>query len=100
MENKEKFLKLVSDEKTDTLEKNEYRIKNREMLRYSQYIALKVLDKMGKENISKKKLARMLKIDDVEVSYILSGKENLTLKTILDIQNILNIPLLNKNDIL
>jgi hypothetical protein len=45
-------------------------------------------------------IKKLLKIDDVEVSYILSGKENLTLKTILDIQNILNIPLLNKNDIL
>jgi hypothetical protein len=43
MTNKEKFMKLVSDEKTDTIAKNRERIKNREKLRESQRIALKAL---------------------------------------------------------
>ena len=46
MKNKERFLSLVSKEKTNTLEKNRERIKNRAMLRESQQIAIKVLKKL------------------------------------------------------
>jgi len=46
MTNKERFLALVSKEKTDTVKKNKARIKNRTMLRESQHIAIKVLMKL------------------------------------------------------
>ena len=46
MKNKEKFMQLVSNEKTNTLVKNKERVLNRQMLRESQQIALKVLNKL------------------------------------------------------
>lgn len=94
MINRNKFLKLVSDEKTDTIQKNSYNIKNRDMLRISQDIALKILNKMDKENITKKELAEKLNISNAEVNIILRGKENLCLTTLINIQNKLDIHLL------
>ena len=46
MTNKEKFLALVSEKDSGTLERNRDRIRNRSMLRESQQIALKVLMKL------------------------------------------------------
>lgn len=43
MTNKEKFMKLVSDEKTDTLERNRYRIKNRAKIKEEQKKQIKAL---------------------------------------------------------
>ena len=45
-ENKKRFLSLVSDEKTDTLERNIYRIKNRQKIRESQQIAIEQFKKI------------------------------------------------------
>ena len=62
MKNKEKFLALVSKEKTNTLEINSERIKNRAMLRESQQIALKVLNKLSLLGWSQKDLAGKLDV--------------------------------------
>jgi hypothetical protein len=51
MTNKERFLALVADEKTNTLAKNEARIKNRAMLRASQNIAWAVLNKLDHNHL-------------------------------------------------
>lgn len=94
MTNKEKFLSLVSKEKTNTLEKNRERIKNRAMLRESQQIAIKVLKKLDELGWSKKDLADALEVAPQQVTKIVSGQENLTIETQIKLQNALDIPIL------
>ncbi len=94
MSNKEKFLQLVSDEDTNTLEEVKLRIKNRAMLRESQQIALKVLMKLDKLGWSQKDLAKAMGVSPQQITKIVSGKENLTIKTQIQLQTILNIPIL------
>ena len=94
MTNKEKFLALVSNEKTDTLERNRKRIKSRAMLRESQRIAIKVLMKLDELGWSQKDLAKEMEVSPQQITKIVSGKENLTIETQINLQNILNIPVL------
>jgi transcriptional regulator with XRE-family HTH domain len=94
MTNKEKFLELVSKEKTTTLREIKQRIKNRAILRESQQIAIKVLMKLDELGWSQKKLAEKMKVRPQQVSKIVRGKENLTLETQVRLQEILDIPVL------
>lgn len=94
MTNKERFLALVSKEKTNTLEINSERIKNRPMLRESRKIAIKVMKRLDELDWSQKDLAEALKVSPQQVSKIISGKENLTIETQIKLQDILNIPIL------
>ncbi len=94
MKNKEKFLALVSNEKTDTLERNTTRIKSRAMLRESQQIAIKVLMKLDELGLSQRDLAKAMEVSPQQITKIVSGKENLTIETQIKLQNILNIPIL------
>lgn len=94
MTNKEKFMKLVSDEKTDTIARNRERIKNRAMLRESQRIALKVLLKLDELGWTQKDLASKMSVSPQQVNKIVSGKENLTIGTQIQLQDILGIPIL------
>ena len=94
MTNKEKFLALVSNEKTDTLARNKERIKNRSMLRESQQISMKVLIKLDELGWTQKDLAKEMEVSPQQITKIVSGKENLTIDTQIKLQNILNIPVL------
>ena len=94
MSNIEKFKALVSSEKTNTIEKNRARIKNRTMLRESQNIAMKVLDKLDEIGWSQRKLAIEMGVSPQQITKIVKGQENLTLETQIKLQNILNIPIL------
>jgi transcriptional regulator with XRE-family HTH domain len=99
MNTNEKFQALVSNEKTDTLARNKERIKNRAMLRESQGIALKVLEKLDQLGWTQKKLAEKLEVSPQQVSKIVSGKENLTIETQVKLQDVLDniIEELNQN---
>lgn len=94
MTNKEKFLALVSKEDSKTIERNKERIRNREMLRESQQIALKVLSKLDDLGWTQKYLAEKMNVSPQQISKIVSGKENLTIETQIKLQNILDIPVL------
>lgn len=94
MTNKEKFLALVSEDDSKTLERNRERIRNRAMLRESQQIALKVLFRLDDLGWSQKDLAEKMKVSPQQISKIVSGKENLTIETQIKLQNILDIPVL------
>lgn len=94
MTNKEKFMKLVSDERTGTIERNRERIKDRAMLKESQRIALKVLLKLDELGWTQKDLAAKMGVTPQQISKIVSGKENLTIETQIQLQNILDIPVL------
>lgn len=94
MRNEEKFLKLVSEKDTETLKDVAYRVKNREMLRESQRIALKVLAKLDELGWTQKRLAEEMQVRPQQITKIVSGKENLTIETQVKLQRILNIPIL------
>jgi transcriptional regulator with XRE-family HTH domain len=94
MSNKEKFIALVSPETTNTVAKNRDRIKNRAMLRESQNIALKVLDKLEEIRWSQRKLAKEMGVTPQQITKIVKGQENLTLETQIKLQSILKIPIL------
>lgn len=91
---KDNFLDIVSNEVVDTLDKNSERIRNREMLRESQSIAIKVITKLDELRWSQKDLAKKMDVSPQQISKIVSGKENLTIETQIKLQNILNIPIL------
>lgn len=94
MTNKDKFLQLVSNADTKTLAEVKQRIKNRELLRESQQIAIKVLMKLDALGWTQKKLAMEMKVSPQQITKIVSGKENLTIETQIKLQNILDIPIL------
>ena len=103
MINNKKFTALISKEKTNTLEKNKERIKNRAMLRESQQIAIKVMVKLDELGWSQKYLAQALSVSPQQITKIISGKENLTIETQIKLQTLLDIPILasyyeNKNN--
>jgi|688.fasta_scaffold700466_2 transcriptional regulator with XRE-family HTH domain len=94
MTNKEKFLNLVSNEKSNTLQNLKERKKNRAVLRESQSIAFKVVQRLDTLKWTQKKLAENLDVSPQQVTKIISGKENLTLETLVKLQTVLEIPLL------
>ncbi|RYM33308.1 helix-turn-helix domain-containing protein [Brumimicrobium glaciale] len=94
MTNKENFLKLVSENDTQTMVEVKSRIKNRAMLRESQQISIKVLIKLDELGWTQKDLAREMKVTPQQITKLVSGKQNLTIETQIKLQNILNIPVL------
>lgn len=94
MNNRGKFLALVSNEKTSALDDIDYFLKNRKWLRESGRIAIKVLLALEKQNKTQKDLAKLLKVTPQQVNKLVKGNENLTLETIVKLQEALQIPLL------
>lgn len=94
MTNKDKFLKLVSGEDSQTIADIRKRIANKAMLRESQKIALKVLMKLDDLGWSQKKLAQEIGVLPQQITKIVSGKENLTIETQIKLQDALDIPIL------
>jgi transcriptional regulator with XRE-family HTH domain len=92
--NKEKFLDLVSKEKTDSSKKNKERIAKRAMLRESRNIAFKVLERLDELGWKQNKLAEVMEVSAPYVNKLVKGKENFTLETLLKLQKVLNIPIL------
>ena len=75
-------------------ENAEWRMKNRSWLRYSQRIAMMMLDKMGKMNMSQKHLSELMGCSQQYVSKLLKGQENLSLETMSKIEACLGIQIL------
>lgn len=98
MTNKEKFLALVSGSEPETMAEVKERNRNRAMLEESQDIALKVLMRLDELGWSQKDLAAKLEVSPQQVNKIVKGQENLTLATIVKLQDILNIGILSSYD--
>lgn len=74
-------------------EEAESRLENKSWLRYSQMIAMKMLDKMDIMGITQKMLAERMGCSQQYVSKILKGKENLSLETLSKIESALDLHL-------
>lgn len=72
----------------------EWRMKNKSWLRYSQRIAMMMLDKMEEMNMSQKQLSELMSCSQQYISKVLKGQENLTLETISKIEGCLGIRIL------
>ena len=94
MTNKEKFLALVSEDKSNTMEYVRERIEKRAQLRESARIAYKVLDRLDELGWTQKKLAKELDVSPQQVTKIVKGQENMTLATMVKLQEVLSIPIL------
>lgn len=76
-------------------ENAEWRLNNKTWLRYSQNIAMMMLDKMDKLKITQKRLSELMGCSQQYVSKVLKGQENLSLETISKIEQCLQINILN-----
>jgi transcriptional regulator with XRE-family HTH domain len=99
-QNFKNFKKLVSGEDTSWLNDLDDFNKNSNWLDISFEIALSVLSKLSENKINKegiynqKLLAQALGCSAQYVNKLLKGNENLTLDTICNLQNVLNIKLI------
>lgn len=76
-------------------ENAEWRLANKSWLRYSQQIAMMMLDKMDELNMTQKKLAELMGCSQQYVSKVLKGQENLSLEILSKIERCLNIQILS-----
>ena len=72
-------------------EKAEHRQRNKIWIRYSQKIAMKMLDKMEEMHLNQTQLAERMECSQQYVSKVLRGQENLSIETIVKIEQALNI---------
>ena len=86
-----------SSTKSEWHENAEWRMENKSWLRYSRHIAMMMLDKMEELNINKEQLSELLGCTQQYISKVLKGQENLSLKTMIEIEQCLKIQIFNIN---
>lgn len=79
-------------------ENAEQRLANKSWLRYSQHIAMMMLDKMEELGMTQKRLSELMGCSQQYVSKVLKGQENLSLETLAKIESCLQIQILYKNE--
>lgn len=77
-------------------EKAAWRQQNKSWLRYSQLVAIRMLEQMEAEGLTQSALAERLGCSQQYVSKILKGQENLSIETICKIEDALSLELLPK----
>ena len=80
-------------------ENAEWRIANKSWLRYSQQIAMMMLDRMEELHMSQKQLSELMGCSQQYVSKVLKGQENLSLETISKIERCLNLQIIAKSEL-
>lgn len=75
-------------------ERAEFRRINKEWLRYSQWIAMAMLDRMEELELTQKSVAERMGCSQQYVSRVLKGTENLSIETISKIEEALGIQIL------
>ena len=75
-------------------ENAEWRNANKAWLRYSQRIAMMMLDKMEELGLTQKSLAERMGCSQQYVSRVLKGTENLSIETISKIESALELEIL------
>ncbi|MDE5606598.1 MAG: helix-turn-helix transcriptional regulator [Bacteroidales bacterium] len=67
------------------------RRENKEWLRYSQHIAMMMLDRMEELRITQKAVAEKMGCSQQYISRVLKGTENLSIETIFKIESALDL---------
>ena len=98
MKTKEEIIKNLQQHQSTTpsqwRENAEWRVANKEWLRYSQHIAMMMLDKMEELGLTQKSVAERMGCSQQYISRVLKGTENLSIETISKIENALNLSIL------
>ena len=76
-------------------ENAEWRVANKSWLRYSQHIAMMMLDRMEELDITQKQLSELMGCSQQYISQVLKGQEKLSLETISKIETCLHIRILS-----
>ena len=92
----EKLRKHAPSTPSHWREKAEWRQQNKSWLRFSQLVAIRMLEQMDAEGLTQKALAERLGCSQQYVSKILKGQENLSIETISKIEDALSLELLPK----
>ena len=99
---KEKTLRFLeaheSHEASSFVDEAKWRQENNAWIRWSQSIALKIVDFMQENNLSRADIAERLGCTPQYVSKILSGKTNFSFKTIAEIERRLGISCMEKGE--
>lgn len=77
-------------------EKAEWRMANKPWIRYSQHIAMMMLDRMDELQMTQKRLSELMGCSQQYVSKVLKGQENLSLETLAKIEHCLQLPILSR----
>lgn len=93
---KQKLSKLAPDQPSNWKEKAKYRRENREWLKISATIAVRVLETLKAQNLSQKDLADRMQVSPQQISKIVKGQENLTLETISNLEKALGIRIIEE----
>lgn len=92
-----KIIKKLGEHRSSTpskwREETEFRKTNKSWLRYSQHIAMMMLDRMEELNLTQKSLAERMGCSQQYVSKILKGRENLSIETLCKIESALELSL-------
>lgn len=95
---KEKTLKFLernlSSKPSTFVEEAKWRQDNEVWLKWSQGIAMKIIDYMQEHNLSRADIASRLDCSPQYVSKILSGHTNFSFKSIAEIEKCLNIQIM------
>ena len=75
-------------------EKAEWRTANKEWLRYSQHIAMMMLERMEELCLTQKAVAEKMGCSQQYISRVLKGTENLSIETISKIEQALGLHIL------
>ena len=98
MKAKEEILSKLNEHSSRTpskwREKAEWRMANKSWLRYSQRIAMMMLDRMEALGLTQKSLAERMGCSQQYISRVLKGTENLSIETISKIESALELEIL------
>ena len=98
MKTREETINILNEHSSETpskwRENAEWRIANKSWLRYSQRIAMMMLDKMEELGLTQKSLAQRMGCSQQYISRVLKGTENLSIETIAKIERALEIEIL------
>lgn len=100
MMTKDNISKRLKGHSSDTLskwqEKANWRMDNRSWLKYSQRIAMMMLDKMEELGLTQKSVAERMGCSQQYISRVLKGKENLSIEIISKIDEVLELEILEQ----
>lgn len=95
MKSREEIIEKLNQHKSSTpsqwREKGIWRKENKIWLRYSQRIAMMMLDRMEELGLSQKSLAERMNCSQQYISKVLKGSENLSIETISKIETALEL---------
>lgn len=92
----EKLEKYASPTPSKWREMFDYMEANETWLRYSQHIAMLMLDRMDELGINQKQLAEKMNCSPQYISKVLKGRENLSLETLFKIESALDISIIKE----